>query len=279
MDGAEKKSKGGLIALIIVILLVGMFVAALAFNMGGIRDSISGYLGRMPLVGSFFATTEDGGEEQDPLLAMSEEQLRKEVVDLRNRIERVEHEKKASDDEVKKRDERIAHLNTFYTRWNEYENASNNFAEMLAHNAPINFVEYFEEIVKHELVPQDILSQLYGQALVINAFDEELGLLVSTYKNMEEKNAAEVLTRLRTANNELAVRILRALNTEARALIFDEMDVSTATAFTISLSIDPPTFAPLTTPIVLPRISEDMVVTPPPATESAEDDEEDDTEE
>ncbi|MCL2047624.1 MAG: hypothetical protein FWG87_02745 [Defluviitaleaceae bacterium] len=281
---AEKKSKGGIIALAVIILLVGALIVVLAFDIGGVRENhIMRYLRNAPLIGSLFSQPE--AEEADPLNDMSEDEMRQMLTTYRQQIQSLENQRAERDQRISAMNTRIAHLEDYESRWNEYRVASAAFADMLAQNEPLGFVRFFEDIVRHDLVPEDILAIAYARAEAINTYDEELQQQISTYNNMQEKRAAENLSRLMTTNTTLAVRILRGMGSARRAAIFDEMDVNVSTTFTILLSTEPPTFAPLVPPTVLAEVTE-PIVTPPPtpipieeAGEEAEEEAEEETEE
>ncbi|MCL1846232.1 MAG: hypothetical protein FWF77_10055 [Defluviitaleaceae bacterium] len=248
-----KKGKGCLIVLVIFLLIFVAIIIAFALDVGGIRtDIIGGWLRNAPLVGSFF----DRDEEVDATYEMTEEELRLAVVVYRNQIAALESERAAQNAQITAANARIAHLSRFEARWQEYRETSALFSQMLAHNEPVEFVTFFEAIVDHDLVPQDILAAAFAQAQAINVYDEELQVLVRTYNAMEDSRAAEDLERLLMANTTLAVRLVRAMSNTRRAEIFDEMEYTTSSTFAILLATEPPTFSPLSPPPYLPEIIE-----------------------
>ncbi|MCL1884799.1 MAG: hypothetical protein FWF81_13730 [Defluviitaleaceae bacterium] len=259
----NKKGKGGIIALAIILVLVIGAVVVIALDIGNVRsEHIMGYLRNAPLVGSLFESAED---DEDPLYAMTEDEMRLEIHNLQSQIESLESRRTELTTQLATANAQILDLSRFRDRWNEYRIASATFTQTLAHNDPINFVEFFEHIVNHDLVPQDILAVAFAQAQAINYFNEELRMLVSTYNNMEESRAAEDLERLMLIDTDLAVMILRAMGSSRRAAIFDEMEYSVSTIFTVLLSTTPPTFAPLVPPPELPEILPiDIPVIPAP---------------
>jgi flagellar motility protein MotE (MotC chaperone) len=275
-SSGEKKSKGGIIVLVVILLFVSTVVAVIALDIGGIRENhIMRYLRNAPLIGSMFTEAEE--EDDDPLDSMSEDELRQLVRNYRLQVESLEGQRDERDKRIEDLNRRNTHLLTFERRWNEYRSAVASFVQMLAHNAPNEFVTYFESIVEHDLVPQDILAAAYAEAFAIDVNEAELDALVSTYNAMEEARAAENLSRMMTTNTTLAVRILRAMGPSKRAAIFDEMEPSVSTTFTILLSTEPPTFAPLVAPRDLPEILPPVDVPPVPSPsdeEEIEDEEE-----
>jgi len=254
--GAKNKGKKGKGCLIVLVIFLLIFVAINVIfwaNIGGIRSNvISPWVRNMPLVGSIF----DSDEDIDTVVEMTEEELRHAVAVYRNQIAALESERAALNTQITTANARITHLSRFEARWQEYREAVALFTQMLAHNEPTEFVEFFEAIVDHELVPQDILAPAFAQAEAINVYDEELQVLVRTYNAMEASGAAEALDRLRVANMTLAVRLLRAMSNTRRAEIFDEMDYMSVATFTILLATEPPTFTPLAPPPYLPEIIE-----------------------
>jgi len=271
-DTGNKKGKGVIIVLVIILLLIVAVVAAIALDIGNVRnDHIMPYLRNAPLIGSLFTA-----EETDPTDEMTEEQMRSEIRNLRTQVDSLEAQRTDLREQLENANTRIGHLTQFELRWNEYRDASARFTQMLAHNAPNDFVEFFQDLVDTNLVPHNpaIVAEAYAEAREINAFNEELRTLVSTYNNMEESRAAEDLVRLRIIDTDLAVRLLRAMSPSRRALLFDEMEYSDSTIFAILLSTEPPTFAPLVPPPELPEIFPRGRTLAPPVFPDIEDDEE-----
>jgi hypothetical protein len=178
----KKKGKGGLIALIIILLLVVAAVLVIALDVGGIRENhIMRYLRNAPLIGSLFSEP-----EVDPVEEMTEEEMRLMIHNLQNQVSSLENQRNELNTQLVSANTRISHLVQFERQWNDYREATALFTQMLAHNEPVEFVSFFETIVNRDLVPEDILAIVYAQARAINAYNEELQVLVSTYNNMEE---------------------------------------------------------------------------------------------
>ena len=266
----EKKGKGGKIILIIALLLIIGGIAVIALDIGGIRsETIMPYLSNAPLIGSFFGEE----EEEDPIYEMTEDEMRLEIRHLRYQNESLRNQRDEFDRQLQGANARIRdYYQLFVNRWNEYRIASARFTQMLAHNDPINFVEFFYYIVEHDLVPADILAMIYGEAMAINIFNEEFRGLLATLNNMEEDRAAEDLERMLMINAPLAVRLVREMGASRRAAIFNAMEATVSTTFFNLISVDPPVFAPLVPPPFLPEIFEP---TPPPFVPTDELDNED----
>lgn len=275
-EKSGKKGKGCLIVLVIflvIVIVVNVIFWADIFNFRS--NIVAPYLRNAPLIGSFFDRSAE--EDDDPLFEMSEEELRTAIIVYRNQVAALEAERAERDAQIANANTRIAHLSRFELRWQEYRAAAALFTQMLAHNEPFEFVEFFENIVDHDLVPQDILAMAFAEAQAINIYDAELQVLVSTYNNMEAGGAAEALERLLMANTTLAVRLVRAMSNSRRGEIFDEMEYTTVATFTMLLATEPPTFTPLVPPPYLPEIF--APVTPPAIVPVEELDEEEEEEE
>jgi hypothetical protein len=250
----EKRSRGGLIFLVLILLLIGAIVAVIALNVGGIRENhIMRYLRNAPLIGSQFSSP-----EEDPIDELSPEELRRRYLAQRDQISSLQSQIASRDEQLANANAQIAHLSTFRDRWQMYRNASARFGQILAHNDPVNFVEFFEYI------DEDLVPHLIADARAINVFNEELQAQVRTFNAMEESRAAEDLTHLLVRDTALAVRILREMGASRRAAIFDEMDYTTSLSFHVLLSTSPPTFTPLVPPPYLPEIPP-MTPAPTPA--------------
>ncbi|MCL2355849.1 MAG: hypothetical protein FWC70_01660 [Defluviitaleaceae bacterium] len=256
---AKKKGKGCFIVLVIFLLLFLVGILLIVLDVGGIRTNVIGrWLRSAPLVGTFFERDEYADSVQD----MTEDEMRIAIAVYRNQVAALEFERAEREAQLNAANARIAHLSRFEARWQEYRSASAAFTQMLAHNEPIEFVEFFEHIVDHDLVPQDILAMAFAEAYAINASDVELMMLVRTYNAMEATRAAEDLGRLLTVNTTLAVRLLRAMSGSRRAEIFDEMSYTTSSMFTMLLATEPPTFTPLVPPPYLPEVIAPTVLPP-----------------
>lgn len=238
-----------IIVFISLLLLGGTVVAVFALDVGGARSSVMGYLQNAPLIGSMFEE-----QETDPLYEMTEDEMRLAIHIYRDQIASLENQRNELNAQLATANLRIAHLLSFETRWQEYREASALFTQILAHNDPINFMEFFQDIVDHDLVPQDILAAAFAEAQAINVFYEELHALVRTYNSMEAGRAAEDLERLMLTNTDLAVLLLRAMSSLRRGEIFDEMEYTVSSTFAILLSLALPTFTPLVPPPYLPEI-------------------------
>ncbi|MCL2223874.1 MAG: hypothetical protein FWB96_02775 [Defluviitaleaceae bacterium] len=248
-SAGEKKSKAGIIIFAIIFILVIAVVLVIALDIGNVRSQhIMGFVRNAPLIGSYFPA--DEYEEEDE---MTEEEMRLQLHVYRDQIAALRATVHERDVEIATLNARVEHLERFERNWQQYRIASARFTQILAHNDPLNFVEFFEDIVNHDLVPQEILAVAWAQARAIAAYDEELRMLVSTYNNMEAGRAAEDMVRLLVTNQTLAVRILRAMGNTRRAELFDEMEYVDSSRFAILLSTEPPTFAPLVPPPYLPE--------------------------
>jgi hypothetical protein len=247
--GDEKKGKGGIIALAIVLVLIFALVAVIALDIGGVRSQhIMGFVRNAPLIGALVPAAEEEYEEE-----LTEEEMRLALHVYRDEILGLRALVAERDFELTTANARIDHLARFEANWQQYRVASGRFTQILAHNDAVNFVEFFQDIVNHDLVPQDILARVFAEAHAISVYDAELRMLVSTLNSMEAGRAAEDLERLLTANQPLAVRLLRAMGNSRRAEIFDEMEDTVSSRFIILLSTEPPTFTPLVPPPYLPE--------------------------
>lgn len=249
-NDSPKKSKGGLIALVIILVLVGAVVVVLAFDVGNVRsEHVAGYLRNAPLIGNLFSEP-----EIDPLEELTEDELRLAVHVYRDQIASLQAQLAESQENLANANAQNAHLVSFRDRWQEYREASAAFVQMLAHNAPHDFVQFFQAIVDHDLVPQDILAIAFGEAQAIVESDEELMSLVRTFNAREAERVAEDLERMMLIDTALVVRMLRAMGTSRRGEVFDAMDYTTSSTLTLLLSTAPPTFMPLVPPPYLPEI-------------------------
>lgn len=259
-DG-DKKGKGGIIALVIILLLVGAATLVIVLDVGNVRtEHIARYLRNAPLIGGLFPE-----EEEDELEQMTEDEMRLAINSYRNQIASLEIQRDNLNTLLSNANELNTHLEAFRARWNEYRAAYAAFSQILAHNAPVDFVEFFYTLVDGDLIPHDqaIIAAAFAEAQAINMFNAELMENVRTMNNMEAGRAAEDLERLMLTDTVLAVRLLRAMSSSRRAEIFDEMEYSVSSTFFMLMSTSPPTFTPLVPPPALPEVLP-PIATPPP---------------
>lgn len=257
----DKRGNGGIIILVIILLLIATLVAVIAMDIGNIRSQhIDGFVRNAPVIGSLFQA-----EELDPLEEKTEEELRQEVLNLRNQVASLESQRNQLNAQIITANARIEHLSRFEASWQQFRLSSAAFVQTLAHNDSINFVEFFQDIVDHDLVPQDILALAFGEAQAINVFDEELDMLVRTIGLMDEpSHVAEGMEQLLRLDQPLAIRIMRAMSNTRRAEVYGAMEPGVFARFTVLLSTEPPTFMPLIPPPYLPAIiAQEIIITPP----------------
>jgi flagellar motility protein MotE (MotC chaperone) len=266
-DG-EKKSKGGTIALVIILVLLAAVVAVIALDIGNVRSQhIMGFVRNAPLVGSLFPAEEE--EDEYAYEEMTEEELRDELRRVRHEMEGLQERFDARNAELTTANARIDHLTRFERSWQQYRETAARFTEMLAQNVPMQFEEFFQDIVDYDLVPQDILAGAFARAQAINISDAEFELIVRTYNSREAGRVAEDLERLLRDNQPLALRIMRSLNNNQRVEVLDEMEYTVSARFTDLISTSPPTFPPLVAAPYLPEFVAPEIPPPtPPVTET-----------
>ncbi|MCL1843932.1 MAG: hypothetical protein FWF79_08970 [Defluviitaleaceae bacterium] len=267
----DKKGKGSIIALVIVLILVGSAIAVLVFDIGGVRENhVMGFLRGAPLIGGLFPEP-----EADPLEEMTEEEIRTEFAIQQEQVRSLQNQVAALNEQISDLNEHNLHLARFEANWQMFRTAVADFSQMLVHNDPYNFLDVFYDLIDYDLIPFDILMQLYLEASAIVDYDADFQSLVSTMNNMEAGRAAEDLTRMMITNTDLAVSLLRGMGNTRRAEIFDEMEYTVSTTFMVLLSVAPPTFAPLIVPQHLPEFPPPIVPVAPivPATPAVLEDE------
>jgi hypothetical protein len=211
----------------------------------------------MPLVGSLFPE-----EEYDPYEEMTEDEMREQLRVQADLIASLTNQRDDMNNQLIVANARIDHLTRFENSWQQYREASATFTQMLAHNAPLEFVEFFHDIVNHDLVPEDILAMAFAEATAINGFNDELRMGVATFNAMEPDRAAEDLEALLTRDPVLSVRLARAMGNTRRAEIFNEMEYSVSSTFHMLLSTAPPTFLPLVPPPYIPEFVQPALPAP-----------------
>ena len=245
----KKKGKGKLIFFLLFLLVVGGCAAVIALDIGGFRENtIMPYLRNAPVIGGFLPQPEPEEEE------LSVEELMRRLTVITNQLESVQAQLAISQEQLRLAEIRINHLTPFEDNWHIYRENRNAFDQMLAQNAPHDFIQFFNH------VSQDNEVQLFIEALQLAQFWDETREIVSTLNNMDESGAGEVLQNLMTADTQLMVRALRMMSPVRRAEVLDTLEAGVVTNMLILMSPDEPIFGPLLPP--------QLPLVPPPVTEA-----------
>ena len=254
------KSKGGIIAIIVFVLLLGVATAIIALDLFGLREQhIMPHVRNIPLIGTFFPAAEyvEGEDIRTP------EQLRN--ITSAQDIQIASQERRIQDlqDQLDSANQAIANLRRFEEHHNEVSQALAEFSRVLAHGDPINFVEHFQH-VSDEHVPQ-----LLDEARALNAFEEGIMESVRTLNNMDESSAGDVLARYLVLQPDLLVEFLVRMSAVRRGEVFDTMEYATVATMIHMMTPQEPAFSqfvvpslsppPLVPPTVIPPAEEEEV--------------------
>ena len=233
----KKKGKGKLIFFLVFLLLVGGCAAVIVLDIGGLRENtIMPYLRNAPVIGGFLPQPEPEEEE------LSAEELARRLLVVTTQLESVQAQLAIAQERLYQSEVRVAHLEAFEAHWHLVRETWNAIDQMVAHNAPHDFVQFFHR------VSQDNEVQLFLEAYQLAQFWDETREIVNTLNNMDESGAGEVLQNLMTADTQLMVRVLRMMSPVRRAEVLDTLEAGVVTNMLILMSPDEPVFGPLLPP-------------------------------
>ncbi len=205
----ESGSKGGclkkiIIFIIIFTIFVGIPVAIIGFNVGGIRDKyLRPGLEKIPIIKNLLPPLEEETQEEP---AKDEKQqtidsLTKEIEDL---------------------NQEIARLKVFEQNQLEFKKQKQAFDEMIALNDPKAYASFYESIA-----PENA-KELYKQAVNKEVQDKEFKVYIQTFEGMKKDAAKSILEELITTDMDLVITILQNLSSEKRSEILSVMDPKNA---------------------------------------------------
>jgi hypothetical protein len=217
------------------------------------------YLRNAPLIGGFFGSADD---DEDDLADMTPDQMRAEVLRLRQQVESQEAQMSDMRQEMAEANFRIQDLVRYYDNWREFRQAQAAFSQMLAHSDPNNFVQFFG------YVDETLVPQLVDEARRLQEAEAETREMVRTLAGMEESAAGEVLERWMLIDLPLMVRVLREMGPSMRGAVLETLEATARANMLLFMSSPPPTFTPIvpnlrelppleTVPIIPPVIEDE----------------------
>jgi hypothetical protein len=252
----KRGKKGGfpIVPILVLLVLLALIVAVLGFNVFDLRDRyILPYLRSAPLIGSMIpAATPIPEDSPEGYAAMSPEEIANTITALNYQIEKLQADLKTAQDQNTQDAGTIAALRGYESQIEAYRQTKALFDEMVASGNPRGYADFYQSISPEnaDRIYQDTISSLQ-----FSADDKKLA---NIYANLDPSNAAAAITELMGGSTDLALRILRNLDTVMLADILSEMTPANVAVITRLLAptavpVRPPVTAPpLPTPIPVP---------------------------
>lgn len=218
-EPGKKSWLGFVILFAILIGIAGFGFAVVQYNAFGLRDNqLRNFLEAIPIVNNLLPPL----EMEDPVYAMNLDELLLEVARL-----------EARNSDLNTEIERLEGLNSTYlariSSLQEFENAHLEVVELrealdreIAFGDPVNFERFFTEVSPANA--EEIFREIAG----INHYDREFRALVSTFTQMDESSAAEILEQLLRSELDVVVNILSSMGSQQRADILATMTLRSA---------------------------------------------------
>lgn len=210
---------GFVILAAVLVAVAGFGFAVVQYNAFGLRDNqLRNIFEAIPIVNNLLPPL----EAEDPVFAMDMDELLLEIA-------RLETQNSNLSAEIV----RLEGLNSTYlaqiSSLQEFENAHLEVVELrealdreIAFGDPVNFERFFEEVSPANA--EEIFREIVG----INRYDREFRSLVSTFVNMDESSAAEILEQLLRSEPDVVVNILSSMGSQQRADIIATMTLRSA---------------------------------------------------
>lgn len=240
-DADEEEESGGILSVLVVLFIVLIWLAILALlvklDVGGFGSGVLYPVFKdVPVINKILPDNIDEELEEESEFDSLDEAL-DEIQRLREHITELEEDKKgsASDEEVATLKEEIRRLQTFEDSQVDFQKLKTEFYEevVFADTAPSieEYKKYYEEI------DPDNAEYIYRQVVKQIEIDEDIEKYVKTYSEMKPKQAAAIFEQM-TDNLDLVARILKQMDTSARAKILGVMDSEVASQLTKILDPD-----------------------------------------
>lgn len=233
-DGEEEEG-GGVLSVIVVIFIVLIWLAILALlvklDVGGFGSSVLRPVFKdVPGINKILPDNIDEELEEEIEFTNLDDAL-KEIARLREHIKDLEDKDAAgaSSEEVASLKEEIRRLQTFEDSQVDFQKLKTEFYEevVFSDSAPSvdEYKKYYEEI------DPDNAEYIYRQVVKQIETDVDVDKYVKTYSQMKPKQAAAIFEQM-TDNLDLVARILKQMDTDARAKILGVMDSEVASQLT-----------------------------------------------
>jgi len=221
-----KKDKGKGSALLIVFILVLIWLSAFAVlikvDVGGIGTALRPYLKDVPVLSVILPAVSDKQIADENNYAYSDlgaaiariEELSKENERLRNENEQLTEEITGLKDEMTR-------LTGFETNYDEFMRRVREFDKIVVfgEEAP-DITEYIQF---YETMYPENAEKMYLYALQLRDYDDGIKTQAEIFAAMKPATAAETLQEM-TADMEWVVKIMLAMDDDARTAIFNKMD-------------------------------------------------------
>ncbi|MDO4188888.1 MAG: hypothetical protein Q4D29_07835 [Lachnospiraceae bacterium] len=234
-DADDEEESGGLLSAVVVVFIVLIWLAILALlvklDVGGFGSGVLYPVFKdVPVINKILPENIDEELEEEVEFASLDDALA-EIRRLREHIKDLEETDRtsATDEEVAALKEEIRRLQTFEDSQVDFQKLKTEFYEevVFAETAPSveEYKKYYEEI------DPDNAEYIYRQVVKQIETDQDIERYVKTYSEMKPKQAAAIFEQM-TDNLNLVARILKQMDTSARAKILGVMDSEVASQVT-----------------------------------------------
>lgn len=222
----EKKKDGKGVArfipIFIFLLVVGGLVAAVRFNVFGVRDRyVMSLLAKIPIVNNLLPQTSatDSGNEYSSLsndeLVTQIQKLNEELATAQDNLEALQ---RRNDTYVSQ----LQELQEIEEQQLQIKAEKDEFDRMITQNDPAAYTKFYESIA-----PENAAA-LYQEAVATTQQSKELKDYVATFRNMSETDAAKVLEEMISTRMNLVVLILNNMDSATRGAVLGAMDAKNA---------------------------------------------------
>lgn len=227
----KKEKKGGFpfVPVIVLLVIIGVIVAILGYDVFGARERwIMPYVRNAPLVGRFFPEPDEAAEEIDEGMyaSMTSDEISAIVSAFEQKIESLESELRIAGKKHEADESTIALLREMTDQMDAFRREKARFDEAIAKGDPVAYKDFFES------VSPENAERLYTEAAETVKYNSEAKKIVNLFAEMDESAAAQTLEDLLLTNTDMVVGICKQLGPRTLALIMEEMTPPSRAALT-----------------------------------------------
>lgn len=233
-DMEEQETTGGKVliagvSIAIILVWLAIFALLIKWDIGGFGSSVLyPLLKDVPYVNKILP---DVKEEDDPYAFSDLEEAVARIKELELQISEYQANSGATDEMIIALQEEIAKLKVYEEQQSEFEKNRENYYQEVVFGEQAPDIELYKEY--YETIDPENAAKLYKQVVGQVELDKEIEDYVKAYSTMKAKEAAEILEEtVEKGNIELAAKILKNMNAEARGAILAAMDESIAADLT-----------------------------------------------
>lgn len=232
-SGVEEESAGSKIVTILIVILIiliwlGGFIAVIKFDLGGFGSGVlAPILKDVPIINHILPNGSVAGKEAE---YETLDEAIKRIKELEMQLESQNSSSGVDSGYIAELEAEVNRLKVFEKEQAKFAKEKKEFDEEVVYaDAAPDITEYQKY---YENMNPDNAAEIYRQVIEQVQYNQKVIEQAERYANMEPASAAQILDVMSSADLDLVCAILKNMNTEASALILQELDSNVAAKIT-----------------------------------------------